>query len=110
MPPDPHRGFKHMSPVEVKVRIRTGEMSEDAIREWWRIARELVPTPPELAPEAPVPGAAWECPRCHCLFERPGFAHEPCGVVGPVPESETGPAAMRRFMHDHPLTPPEVTP
>ena len=48
LPPDPHRGFKHMSPVEVKVRIRTGEMSEDAVREWWRIARELVPEPPPL--------------------------------------------------------------
>ena len=23
--------------------------------------------------------APWECPRCHCLFERPGFGHEPCG-------------------------------
>jgi hypothetical protein len=22
--------------------------------------------------------APWECPRCHCLFERPGFDHEPC--------------------------------
>jgi len=21
----------------------------------------------------------WECPRCHCLFGRPGFDHEPCG-------------------------------
>jgi hypothetical protein len=27
-----------------------------------------------------VPDAApWECPRCHCLFERPGYGHEPCG-------------------------------
>ena len=23
--------------------------------------------------------APWECPRCHCLFERPRFGHEPCG-------------------------------
>jgi len=23
--------------------------------------------------------APWECPRCHCLFERPGYGHEPCG-------------------------------
>jgi hypothetical protein len=30
-----------------------------------------------------MPGAAWKCPRCHCLFERPNFEHEPCGVVGP---------------------------
>lgn len=20
----------------------------------------------------------WECPRCHCLFVRPGFDHNPC--------------------------------
>lgn len=23
--------------------------------------------------------APWECPRCHCLFERPRSGHEPCG-------------------------------
>jgi hypothetical protein len=28
--------------------------------------------------------APWECPRCHCLFERPGFGHEPC--AGQVPD------------------------
>ena len=42
---------------------------------------------PPLAPERtweqmtshqlPVAGP-WECPRCHSLFEQPGFTHEPC--------------------------------
>jgi hypothetical protein len=27
---------------------------------------------------AESPGAVWECPLCHSLFERPGFEHEPC--------------------------------
>lgn len=26
----------------------------------------------------PLPARAWECPRCHCLFQQPGFNHEPC--------------------------------
>ena len=25
--------------------------------------------------ETPEP---WECPQCHCLFERAGMDHEPC--------------------------------
>lgn len=25
---------------------------------------------------------SWECPRCHCLFERAGFDHEPCAHLG----------------------------
>ena len=26
------------------------------------------------------PVVPWECPSCQCLFERPGFDHEPCGT------------------------------
>lgn len=25
---------------------------------------------------------SWECPKCHCLFERAGFDHEPCAHLG----------------------------
>lgn len=31
--------------------------------------------PDFIGPRRPDP---WECPRCHCLFELPGFHHEPC--------------------------------
>lgn len=36
-------------------------------------------------PERAVRPDSWECPKCHDLFERAGFDHEPCAQLGETP-------------------------
>jgi hypothetical protein len=46
-------------------------------------ARQIAASPASawlfrLMPDTADTPEPWECPRCHCLFERAGLDHEPC--------------------------------
>ncbi|GAB1646780.1 hypothetical protein [Krasilnikovia sp. MM14-A1259] len=105
MPPDPHRGLRHMSPADMSANIRWGlELgSPDAVREWFELCREVAVRAGVALPTEPVavvrysrwkahPTPARRCLACEC----PWLAHYDGGCVGcyTCPAYRPGPAPI----------------